>query len=890
MASPPRLVGRADALRDLLALVGTRPGVIVIAGEEGVGTSRLADEAASRMALDGATVVVADGAGPGLASLQQALEAAGHTADPTGAARLRPLVALLGDRADEPGLVPTLARRLAGSRALVLMTSRTVAAAAPTVVLARLEPAEAAELARAVAPALDEAGAAAVGALGGGLPGRIVPLAHAARSWPGGDVALPIPDDLRAAALRALEGADAWTRDLAGWLAIADQPATPQSLARVCRQDPARIERGLDALTRSGLLAELPGPPRVRWRIREAIARAALAEGLGGGERRRRHAAALVAGRAAGDPPQALLRHALGAADPEGVVAYGLRSARQAREDGDLRRALADAERALAWWGPESGESRRLAALHERGMALLDLSSWTEAIASLDEAATGRRAIDERDAALSSASAASTARWMLGRHDAALRTLKDHLAGGRDPALPASTERGEALTQAAGMAVMTSRFGEAMALAGEARAEASAAGADEVATRALIFMGMAESGRGGPGGLPHLARARREGERAGGGGVRNETLAMIHESHVMLAVGRPDDAAACARAGVARAGEIGLTDHGLVLAGNLGEALAAAGELAEARVELERAAAGWTALGRTSHSPADPGMAWLLFAEGRIDEALARYRALAPGPGDDVPLFEQIAPLAVGHALAAAATGEDAEATRVVTTALEAWSATDDRLASVPLLAAGAEVLRGAEAERCATALAEMAPLGAPLAAAARAYAEGSIARVLGDPGAAARLRAAAGAYEATGMRWWAARALFSAGLADGRTEQAGHDLLRARRDFRAMGADGWRRRVEARLRATGHRIPTRARRPAARGAGLSARECEVLEQLALGLRNRDIGARLFISERTVARHLVQINAKLGVTTRTAAVHAARELGLLSEPGLSSSH
>ena len=52
---------------------------------------------------------------------------------------------------------------------------------------------------------------------------------------------------------------------------------------------------------------------------------------------------------------------------------------------------------------------------------------------------------------------------------------------------------------------------------------------------------------------------------------------------------------------------------------------------------------------------------------------------------------------------------------------------------------------------------------------------------------------------------------------------------------------------------------------------------------LALGLRNRDIGARLFISERTVARHLVQINAKLGVSNRTAAVRAGRERGLLSD-------
>ena len=140
------------------------------------------------------------------------------------------------------------------------------------------------------------------------------------------------------------------------------------------------------------------------------------------------------------------------------------------------------------------------------------------------------------------------------------------------------------------------------------------------------------------------------------------------------------------------------------------------------------------------------------------------------------------------------------------------------------------------------------------------------------------------------GCGWWATRALYCAGVADGRSEQAGQDLLRARREFRAMGADGWRRRAEARLRATGHRIPTRARTPASPGAGLSAREYEVLEQLALGLRNRDIGERLFISERTVARHLVQINAKLGVSTRTAAVHVARERGLLTGSELGTSY
>jgi DNA-binding CsgD family transcriptional regulator len=194
------------------------------------------------------------------------------------------------------------------------------------------------------------------------------------------------------------------------------------------------------------------------------------------------------------------------------------------------------------------------------------------------------------------------------------------------------------------------------------------------------------------------------------------------------------------------------------------------------------------------------------------------------------------------------------------------------------MLAAGAETGSAETAGRCVAALAEMAAAGIPMAAAALAYAEG--ARQGGDP---RRLRDAAAAFEGLGMRWWAARSRFAAGVADGRSDAAADDLLAARAAFRDMGAEGWRRRAEARLRAMGRRIPTRARRPTELGAGLSAREQEVLAQAALGLRNRDIGERLFISERTVARHLVQINAKLGVSTRTAAVRAAREQGLLDD-------
>ena len=61
----------------------------------------------------------------------------------------------------------------------------------------------------------------------------------------------------------------------------------------------------------------------------------------------------------------------------------------------------------------------------------------------------------------------------------------------------------------------------------------------------------------------------------------------------------------------------------------------------------------------------------------------------------------------------------------------------------------------------------------------------------------------------------------------------------------------------------------------------LTAREQEVLRLLARGLRNKEIAARLFVSERTVNFHLANIYSKLHVSGRTEALSKALEQGLL---------
>lgn len=61
----------------------------------------------------------------------------------------------------------------------------------------------------------------------------------------------------------------------------------------------------------------------------------------------------------------------------------------------------------------------------------------------------------------------------------------------------------------------------------------------------------------------------------------------------------------------------------------------------------------------------------------------------------------------------------------------------------------------------------------------------------------------------------------------------------------------------------------------------LTARERDVLELIAEGLSNQDIGQRLHLSQTTVKSHLARLYGKLDVPSRTAAVARARSLGLL---------
>jgi len=100
---------------------------------------------------------------------------------------------------------------------------------------------------------------------------------------------------------------------------------------------------------------------------------------------------------------------------------------------------------------------------------------------------------------------------------------------------------------------------------------------------------------------------------------------------------------------------------------------------------------------------------------------------------------------------------------------------------------------------------------------------------------------------------------------------------------FQNLGAEAAAKVTRGRMRSLGIRsIPAGARTATrAHPRGLTRREHEVLDLICDGNTNAEIGARLFISAKTVDHHVSAILTKLGAPTRHAAAAEARRLGLV---------
>ncbi len=139
----------------------------------------------------------------------------------------------------------------------------------------------------------------------------------------------------------------------------------------------------------------------------------------------------------------------------------------------------------------------------------------------------------------------------------------------------------------------------------------------------------------------------------------------------------------------------------------------------------------------------------------------------------------------------------------------------------------------------------------------------------------AGRWQDAAQAWRALGCLFETARAL------SGGDEPAQRQALAM---FEELGARPMVERVRHALRAAGARgLPRGPRRSTCEHpCGLTSKEVAVLELLAAGLCNKEIGLRLHRSTRTVDHHLMAIFSKLGVATRAEAVGQAFRLGVVA--------
>ena len=99
----------------------------------------------------------------------------------------------------------------------------------------------------------------------------------------------------------------------------------------------------------------------------------------------------------------------------------------------------------------------------------------------------------------------------------------------------------------------------------------------------------------------------------------------------------------------------------------------------------------------------------------------------------------------------------------------------------------------------------------------------------------------------------------------------------------RRLGAAPLAKRVTARLRDLGLRVPHGPRKTTLRNpAGLTARQIEVLQLVAEGLTNAEIAERLIVSQRTAEHHVAAVLTKLGAKTRREAARRASELRIVS--------
>jgi DNA-binding CsgD family transcriptional regulator/tetratricopeptide (TPR) repeat protein len=537
--------------------------------------------------------------------------------------------------------------------------------------------------------------------------------------------------------------------------------------------------------------------------------------------------------------PDRVVHHAIEADDGATVAAYAPAAGREAARLGSHRQALAHFEVALRHIDRlDPVQSARL--LDDYAWELYNANRFDDAVTSATDAVRRYEDVGDRIALGEALVRLSRHHYMAGDTDRAERAVVRAVRVLEDAAAPAGA-RSYALACLGSVLALTERSAAAVAVLGEARELATAAGRTDLVAMCLNYLGVARTDLDGPAGLDHL----RESLALSIASDLDESTARGYTNLAehLYRFGAYDELDRCVRDGLAFTRERGFWSHAYNLDLHRCLLLVRRGRWTAAEDGLRPLVAAADEVGMLAVY-SEPAHARLLARRGRPEAGPLLERAWA------LALAQRSLP---GMALAGTAMAEWAWLTRQPELAEPVAAELLSRRARPGFAPVIGELLR----YRRRAGL-DVAPVpGCPLPWAA---------------GLAGDWRGAAAAWAEIGDPYEEALELADSGEVD--------PTLTALRTLDDLGATAASALVRARLAALGvSRVP---RGPAAatraNPAGLTQRQLDVLVLLGEGMTNGEIAARLVLSVRTVDHHVAAVLDKLGVPSRRAAAAVAREL------------
>jgi DNA-binding CsgD family transcriptional regulator len=651
----------------------------------------------------------------------------------------------------------------------------------------------------------------------GGNPFFVTELLHSPGS--------ALPETVRDAVLARAARLGAAARNVLDMAAVVGATAELSVLGELLGQEPA-----IEPCVESGLL---------RWNeasvwFRHDLARQAILAAISPDRMRHCHARILEALRRGPASARGLARlshHAAGAGDPAAVLEIAVAAAREASALRSHREAAGQYARALGF-AAGLPPAERAALLEAYSFECYLTRRMADAIEARSEAAAIRRQLGDGLRHGDDLRWLSRLKWFSGLREEAetwgRRAIEalEHLPPGRE--LAAAYSNQSQLSMLAYDAEPALRWGR------KARAIASRIGDRAIECHARTNIGWTRLNLGGAGGWAELENCR---DLARSLGLEDDTARalanLISSAVTRRQFGRAER---YLREGIAYTTEHDLDAYRVYYLGWRAVYQLYRGQLGAATQDAEAALqhAGVTpvhkvlplsVLGRVRARRGD-AQVW-----PPLDEALE----LAIGTGE----LQRIGPARIARAEAAWLTGDDERARMEAESGLElALTRKEPWVAGELLSWAHRAGLAVRPPRWCATPFRE---------------------QVLGRPAEALRH------WKRLGCPFEAAWALADAGK-----EQ---HLRRAFAELEKLGMVAAAARVARMLRDRGAPAVPRGRRASTRAhpAGLTAREAEILALLGEGLRNADIGRRLFISPKTVDHHVSAILTKLGVRSRAEA-------------------